>query len=82
MVKKKQKVSKSKSWWRILLQAPNRWFLLGLLFLTALAYWPSLQNGFTNWDDEVYVVKNTMMTDPPGAALARIFSEPVSANYH
>ncbi len=63
----------------------DKWFLgLGaaLFFLTLIAYYPSIHCDFTNWDDEVYVVSNTMMWKFDGSTISRIFSESVSSNYH
>jgi len=38
--------------------------LLGIIvILTASSFWPSLQNGFTSWDDEKYVTRNSSIKD-------------------
>src|SRR5258705_1453231 len=50
-----------------------------LLGITAVCFFPMMKNGFTNWDDELYVVKNTMLRGPDWHA---IFTQPVAANYH
>jgi len=49
---------------------------------TFVAFYPSLGNGFTNWDDEEYVTESTLVTGLSGDHLKRIFTEPVKANYH
>ena len=36
--------------------------LLGLLLFTFLVYSPTFQNTFTNWDDDLYVEKNDLVT--------------------
>ncbi|MEM7103820.1 MAG: tetratricopeptide repeat protein [Bacteroidota bacterium] len=78
---KKKSVAKSKNKFQLeILQ--NRNWLIGafiLLIVGFASYYPSLENGFTNWDDEVYVVNNDMLIN---LDLGRIFKEPVSANYH
>ena len=33
-------------------------FLIGLLILTFILYFPSLKNQFTNWDDDAYITSN------------------------
>ena len=38
-----------------------------------------LQNGFTNWDDELYVVNNPLLHGPDWHG---IFTQPVVSNYH
>lgn len=40
---------------------------------------PMMSNGFTNWDDEIYVVNNTLLRGPDWHG---IFTQAVSANYH
>lgn len=55
------------------------WWLLGLLVLTGLLFWPMLGNQFTNWDDELYVVNNALLRGPDWKG---IFTEPVVSNYH
>ena len=56
-------------------------FLLLLLpvGITGLCLFPMLQNSFTNWDDEVYVLNNMLLRGPDWKG---IFTQPVSSNYH
>jgi protein O-mannosyl-transferase len=54
-------------------------WLLILLAITAICFFPMLRNSFTNWDDEFYVIKNNLLRGPDWAG---IFSEPVVGNYH
>ncbi|HEY5772512.1 MAG TPA: hypothetical protein VIS75_07785, partial [Chitinophagaceae bacterium] len=39
-------------------------WLLGVLGITALCLIPMLNNGFTNWDDDVYVTNNLIIRAP------------------
>lgn len=53
-------------------------YLAGLLALTFVVYWPSLSNGFVNWDDNHYVAQNPLLVRP---SLHTIFTTPVAANW-
>jgi len=39
-------------------------WLTGILVLTFVVYLPSLDNGFTNWDDAKYVTENLALAHP------------------
>lgn len=52
---------------------------LAVAVITAVCLWPMLQNEFTNWDDEFYVLNNKLLRGPDWSG---IFSEPVVGNYH
>ena len=52
---------------------------LAVLVLTILVYLPSLSNGWTNWDDHVYVLENYLVLGHNWSAL---LTTPISANYH
>ena len=54
--------------------------LAGILLLTFLIYLPSLDNKFTNWDDQDYVTENKLIAHPEN--LYQILTTPVSVNYH
>lgn len=56
--------------------------LAAILLLTTFLYLPSLQNGFTNWDDSVYVTQNVMITQLSGDHLWQMLTQPVAGNYH
>lgn len=58
--------------------------ILVLLIATFLAFYPSLGNGFTNWDDEIYIHRNELIYNLSGKNIQAIFDvdNPVSANYH
>ena len=53
--------------------------LLASVGVTAICFLPMLTNGFTNWDDEFYVINNQLLRGPDWAG---IFSKPVVSNYH
>ena len=53
--------------------------LLLTLVVTAVCFSPMLKNGFTNWDDELYVINNVLLHGPDWKG---IFSQPVVSNYH
>lgn len=55
--------------------------VVGILILTTLLFVPSLHNGFVNWDDQLYVNKNFLISDLFGNFYS-ILTEPVAANYH
>ncbi|HJS53962.1 MAG TPA: hypothetical protein VJ765_05440, partial [Chitinophagaceae bacterium] len=54
-------------------------WLFGVLALTGLCLIPMLNNGFTNWDDDVYVTSNSIIKAPDWEA---IFTRPFAHNYH
>ncbi|HZV71972.1 MAG TPA: tetratricopeptide repeat protein [Saprospiraceae bacterium] len=57
-------------------------YLLPVLALTFLLFIPVLRNGFTNWDDILYVTSNPLLKDLSFSGLKAIFSTPVVSNYH
>jgi tetratricopeptide (TPR) repeat protein len=59
---------------------PGLWkFYVPVMAFTFALFIPSLQNGFTNWDDILYVTQNPLL---PDMDLKAIFSTPVVSNYH
>lgn len=54
------------------------WILL-IAGITAICLFPMLQNEFTNWDDEHYVINNHLLRGPDWKG---IFSSQVLGNYH
>jgi tetratricopeptide (TPR) repeat protein len=60
---------------------PRAWHLCcaGILFLTFTAYLPCLNNGFTNWDDPLYVLRNPLLRNPD---VVDVVTTPVAYNYH
>ena len=56
------------------------WVLaLGVCLVTSIAFLPMFANGFTNWDDPLYVIENALLRGPDWSG---IFSKPVVSNYH
>jgi tetratricopeptide (TPR) repeat protein len=64
------------------LSASSRKFLLPVLAFTFLLFLPALQNGFTNWDDILYVTGNPLLKNLNAEGLKAIFDTPVVSNYH
>jgi tetratricopeptide (TPR) repeat protein len=54
-------------------------WLAALLFVTYLVYMPSLDNEFTNWDDNYYVTENAVVAHP---TLQALVTTPLGGNYH
>jgi tetratricopeptide (TPR) repeat protein len=54
-------------------------WIIPVILVTAVCLSPMLNNSFTNWDDEYYVVQNALLRGPDWAG---IFSKPVVSNYH
>lgn len=52
-----------------------------ILVVTALAFLPSLQGGFTGWDDDQYVTDNPLVRSWSGPALIRMFTLPYAQVY-
>ena len=53
-----------------------------ILAITFITFYPSIHNGFTNWDDPAYVLDNPIITSFSLDNLRQIFTRPVSLNYH
>ncbi|MFN3405060.1 MAG: tetratricopeptide repeat protein [Cytophagaceae bacterium] len=56
--------------------------LFSIITLTIIAYYPSLENGFTNWDDPNYVLENPYISKLNNKNVKTIFSEYYMGNYH
>lgn len=54
------------------------WLFL-LAGLTTVCFLPMLRNGFTNWDDEIYVLNNSLLRGPDWKG---IFFQTSAFNYH
>ena len=50
-------------------------WVLGAIAITALCLFPMVNNGFTNWDDEYYVINNALLRGPDWKG---IFTQPVA----
>jgi protein O-mannosyl-transferase len=46
-----------------LLSKENLVFLFSILFIAIITFWKATKNGFTDWDDDLYVVKSTLIRD-------------------
>src|SRR5205814_10393464 len=51
---------------------------------TFIAFFPSLKNGFVNWDDKPYVVESAVIRDLSFRNIAHLFNihTSIMANYH
>jgi tetratricopeptide (TPR) repeat protein len=61
------------------------WIILAILFVTFIAYTPSLRNDILKtWDDQAYVTQNDLIKELTPAGIVRIFKEDrgLYANYH
>ena len=58
------------------------WLPLTIALITAFAMAPSLQNGFTNWDDPEYVLENPGIRDLSPSGLHSITTSFLEGNYH
>jgi tetratricopeptide (TPR) repeat protein len=54
-------------------------WIITVLAITAISFFPMLNNGFTNWDDEFYVTQNPLIIGPD---LQAIFTQSSASNYH
>ena len=59
------------------------WLAAGLVILTGLAYWPTLSNGFVNYDDPGYVVQNHFVQQGlTWSSVAWAWRATIMANWH
>ena len=54
-------------------------WVLPILLVTVICFFPMLNNWFTNWDDEQYITQNPLLRGPDWTG---IFTQPVVSNYH
>jgi tetratricopeptide (TPR) repeat protein len=54
---------------------------MALVCITVIVFAPSLKNGFTNWDDDIYVTRNPAIRGFTAQNLAAFFSSPIGY-YH
>jgi hypothetical protein len=54
-------------------------WLIPVLVVTGISFLPMLSNGFTNWDDDIYVTRNQLLKGPDWNA---IFTQASASNYH
>ncbi len=60
----------------------TRLWLAVILIVTAIAFYPSLNNGFTNWDDNLYVTQNDIIKDLSWNSVKTFFTTYYGGNYH
>ena len=54
-------------------------WLIAVLALTAISFFPMLSNSFTNWDDDIYVTNNRLVKEQDWTG---ILTGPSASNYH
>lgn len=89
-VKKNQKASNldksnpiQRSFYQKISTPSNIKYLLAIIVLgTFFVLSPSLQNNFTNWDDNFYVLNNPLISSLSLGNIGAIFTQPVAGNYH
>ena len=62
----------------------GRFLIAGCVLIAAtafIAFLPTLNNGFTNWDDDVYITANPDIRHIDATSVAKLFSSVYSANY-
>ena len=69
---------------KVLTRRDNFWNLkiLLVLVITAVAYYPSIHNGYLNWDDIIYVMNNNMIKSLSAENFSKMFSTFYMGNYH
>lgn len=67
---------KTRSW-----SYPSLYWMIPLL-LTAITYFASIQNGFVNFDDELYITLNHRITQLNAESIRIMFSTFLGGNYH
>ena len=56
--------------------------LLGILILAFLTYFHSLKNGFTNYDDDVLIIDNSLINSLAAGNIKNIFTSFINGMYH
>ncbi len=56
--------------------------VFAIVLVTAVAFFPSLHNGFTNWDDNQYVTQNELIKDLSWNGVKTFFTTFYGGNYH
>src|SRR6187455_3642814 len=70
-----QKIEKIKT-----IQSRSFWtWLIPVLVFTGISFLPMLTNGFTNWDDDIYITRNPLIKGPDWNV---IFTQASASNYH
>lgn len=58
------------------------WAMLGLIIITLFAYLPALDAGFVNWDDNLYVTENGLLSSFSWGKISELFTNFTAGNYH
>ncbi len=53
-----------------------------IFIIVSIAFFPSLKNGFVNWDDDRYVTENAMIKNSSLSGIQNVFSSFHETNYH
>lgn len=77
----KKKEVKNKAKLDIKTQDKNWPYLLLLFLITCFAFWPTLNNGFTNWDDPTYLINNLLIKQLNATSIKQMFTEVYFSNY-
>lgn len=77
----KQKVFEPEIKTKRFYEKSNYW-IIGIVILTALAYFPGINNELTNWDDPAYISENPYIKELSWQNTTKIFSENYIGNYH
>lgn len=56
-------------------------YLLIVFVVTVIAFWPSVKNGFTNWDDPTYLINNPVIRALTGESIKQMFTQVYFSNY-
>ncbi len=59
-----------------------KWAPWVVVIITALVYTNALGNGFTNYDDDFYIINNQLLRDFSWQGIKSIFTSFYAANYH
>ena len=65
-----------------LLQINIIWPMLLIALLTFIVYLSALKNGFTNWDDQVYVTDNPLLRDLSFEGFKKLIFMNLAGNHH
>ena len=57
-------------------------WVIVLIVVTSIAYYPAFTNGITNWDDDNYITDNPTLKEISAENIKQIFSEYYMGNYH
>ncbi len=58
------------------------WLPILIALVTVTAFLPAIHNGFTDWDDPVYVTDQPLIRDSSISGLGEMFTHVVEGNYH